>query len=101
MARRVTGRHVFRTIHLLVLAGHGPAPGHRRRAARRPGRARAVTVAGADGALLINAWREGLTFRLPGHGPWSVELDTADPRSRRVVADTVELVGRSLALLTR
>jgi isoamylase len=63
--------------------------------------ARAVTVAGADGALLINAWWEGLTFRLPGDGPWSVELDTADPGSRRVVADTVELVGRSLALLTR
>jgi isoamylase len=63
--------------------------------------ARAVTVAGADGALLVNAWWEGLTFRLPGDGPWSVELDTADPGSQRVVADTVELVGRSLALLTR
>jgi isoamylase len=63
--------------------------------------ARALTVAGADGALLINAWWEPLTLRLPGDGPWSVELDTADPGSRRVVADTVELVGRSLALLTR
>ncbi len=63
--------------------------------------ARAVTVAGADGALLVNAWWEPLTFRLPGDGPWSVELDTADPGPRRVVADTVELVGRSLALLTR
>jgi isoamylase len=62
--------------------------------------ARAVTVAGADGALLVNAWWEPLTF-LPGDGPWSVELDTAEPGSRRVAADTVELVGRSLALLTR
>ncbi len=62
--------------------------------------ARAVTVAVADGALLINAWWEPLTFRLPGDGPWSVELDTADPGSRRVVADTVELAGGSLALLS-
>ena len=61
--------------------------------------ARAVTVAVGDGALLVNAWWEPLTFRLPGDGPWSVELDTADPGSRRVVADTVELTGRSLALL--
>jgi hypothetical protein len=28
-----------------------------------------------------------------------VELDTADPGSRRVVADAVELAGRSLALV--
>ena len=62
--------------------------------------ARAVTVAVADGALLINAWWEPLTFRLPGDGPWSVEIDTADPGSRRIVADTVELAGRSLALLS-
>jgi hypothetical protein len=39
-------------------------------------------------------------FRLPGDGPWSVEIDTADPGSRRIVADTVELAGRSLALLS-
>ena len=61
--------------------------------------ARAVTVAVGDGALLVNAWWEPLTFRLPGDGPWSVELDTADPGTRRVVAGTVELTGRSLALL--
>jgi isoamylase len=61
--------------------------------------ARAVTVAVGDGALLVNAWWEPLTFRLPGDGPWSVELDTADPGSRRAVADTIELTGRSLALL--
>jgi pullulanase/glycogen debranching enzyme len=61
--------------------------------------ARAITVAVGDGALLVNAWWEPLTFRLPGDGPWSVEIDTADPGSRRVVADTVELTGRSLALL--
>jgi pullulanase/glycogen debranching enzyme len=61
--------------------------------------ARAVTVAVGDGALLVNGWWEPLTFRLPGDGPWSVELDTADPGSRRVVADALELTGRSLALL--
>jgi len=61
--------------------------------------ARAVTVAVADGALLVNAWWERLTFRLPGDGAWSVALDTADPCSRRVVEDTVELAGRSLALV--
>ena len=61
--------------------------------------ARAITVAIAEGALLVNAWWEPLTFRLPGDGPWTVELDTADPDSRRVVADTVELAGHSLALL--
>jgi isoamylase len=63
--------------------------------------ARAVTVAGADGAVLVNAWWEPLSFRLPGDGPWSVALDTAEPGARRVVGDTAELVGRSLALLTR
>jgi pullulanase/glycogen debranching enzyme len=69
--------------------------------------ARAVTVAVADGALLVNAWWEPLTFRLPREGRWSVELDTADPGSRpadpgsrRVVDDTVELAGRSLALVS-
>jgi isoamylase len=61
--------------------------------------ARAVTVAVGDGALLVNGWWEPLTFRLPGDGPWSVELDTADPGSRRVVADALELTGRSLALV--
>jgi pullulanase/glycogen debranching enzyme len=61
--------------------------------------ARAVTVAVGDGALLVNAWWEPLTFRLPADGPWSVELDTADPATRPVVADTVELTGRSLARL--
>jgi hypothetical protein len=30
---------------------------------------------------------------------WSVALDTADPCSRRVVADTVEFAGRSLAFV--
>jgi glycogen operon protein len=62
--------------------------------------ARAMTVAVADGALVVNAWWEPLEFRLPGDGPWTVELDTADPGSRRVVADTVELAGRSLVLLS-
>jgi isoamylase len=61
--------------------------------------ARAITVAVADGALLVNAWWEPLSFRLPREGRWSVELDTADPGSRRVVADAVELAGRSLALV--
>jgi hypothetical protein len=61
--------------------------------------ARAVTVAAGDGALLVNAWWEPLTFRLPAGGQWSVELDTADPGLRRVVTGTVELAGRSLALL--
>ena len=72
----------------------------RRRLERRRTLGRSPSRA-PDGALLVNAWWEPLTFRLPGDGPWSVELDTADPGSRRVVADTVELVGRSLALLTR
>ena len=62
--------------------------------------ARAVTVAVADGALLVNAWWEPLTFRLPREGRWSVELDTADPGFRRVIAGTVELAVRSLALVS-
>ena len=61
--------------------------------------ARAIAIAVADGALLVNAWRDPVDFRLPDDGRWTIELDTADPRSRRVVADTVELAGRSLALL--
>ena len=54
----------------------------------RPGRAgtvRAATLAEAP-----------LTFR---SRPWAAELDTAGPGSRRVVAGTVELAGRSLALV--
>jgi glycogen operon protein len=62
--------------------------------------ARAFTVAAANGALLVNAWWEPLTFRLPGEGRWTVEVDTADPRAPRAVADTIELAGRSLALLS-
>jgi hypothetical protein len=54
--------------------------------------ARAVMVAVGDGALIVNAWWEPLTFRLPAAGPWSVELDTADPGTRRAVADTLERV---------
>jgi glycogen operon protein len=60
--------------------------------------ARAFTAAVPDGALLVNAWWEPLTFRLPRDGAWSIALDTADPSSRRVVSDRVELAGRSLAL---
>jgi hypothetical protein len=44
--------------------------------------ARAVIVAVGDGALLGNAWWEPLAFRLPAAGPWSLELDTADPGTR-------------------
>jgi glycogen operon protein len=61
---------------------------------------RAVTVTTAAGALLLNAWWEPLRFRLPGDGRWTVEVDTADLRSPRVVANTIELAGRSLALLS-
>jgi isoamylase len=61
--------------------------------------ARAITVAVGDGALLVNAWWEPLTFRLPADGRWSVEIDTADSGGRRIVVDTVELAARSLTLL--
>jgi glycogen operon protein len=48
--------------------------------------ARTITVAVADGALVVSAWCEPLVFRLPHDGPWTVELDTPDPDCRRVAA---------------
>ncbi|MDX6410288.1 MAG: isoamylase [Gaiellaceae bacterium] len=60
--------------------------------------ARAVAVGGADGLLLVNAWWEPLSFRLPDDRTWAVELDTADPTIGRLASGTIELAGRSLAL---
>jgi isoamylase len=62
--------------------------------------ARAVTVATAGGALLVNAWWELLTFRLPGDGAWSVQLDTSDPTGGRRASGSLEVAGRSLVLLS-
>jgi isoamylase len=61
--------------------------------------ARAVAVGGANGLLLVNAWWEPLTFRLPGGG-WAVELDTADQAAGRRASGSVELAARSLVLLS-
>jgi glycogen operon protein len=61
---------------------------------------RAVAVATAGGALLVNAWWDSLTFRLPGDGAWAVEIDTADPAEGRTASGTIELAGRSLVLLS-
>ena len=60
--------------------------------------ARAVTVGGADGLLLVNAWWEPLSFRLPDDRTWAVELDTADPTIGRLASGTIELRGRSMVL---
>jgi pullulanase/glycogen debranching enzyme len=49
--------------------------------------------------LLVNAWWDPLTFRLPGDDGWSVELDTANATPGRRAAGTLELAGRSLVLL--
>jgi isoamylase len=60
--------------------------------------ARAVAVGGADGLLLVNAWWEPLSFRLPDGRTWAVELDTTDPTIGRLASGTIELAGRSLVL---
>jgi isoamylase len=60
--------------------------------------ARAVAAGGADGLLLVNAWWEPLSFRLPDDRTWAVELDTADPTIGRLASGTIELAGRSLVL---
>jgi isoamylase len=60
--------------------------------------ARAVAVGGTDGLLLVNAWWEPLSFRLPDQRTWAVELDTADPTVGRLASGTIELTGRSLVL---
>jgi glycogen operon protein len=62
--------------------------------------ARAITVATAGGALLVNAWWEPLTFRLPGEGAWAVEIDTADATAGRRASGSIELASRSLVLLS-
>jgi isoamylase len=60
--------------------------------------ARALSVALPAAMLLLNAWWEPLTFRLPG-GDWAVELDTADATAGRRASGAIELAGRSLVLL--
>jgi isoamylase len=60
--------------------------------------ARAAAVGGADGLLLVNAWWEPLSFRLPDDRTWAAELDTADPTIGRLASGTIELAGRSLVL---
>jgi isoamylase len=61
--------------------------------------ARAITVEAPGALLLVNAWWEPLTFRLPGDDGWAVELDTADAAPGRHASETIELAGRSLVLL--
>jgi glycogen operon protein len=60
--------------------------------------ARAVAVGRTDGLLLVNAWWEPLSFRLPEDRTWAVELDTADPTAGRLASGTIELAARSLVL---
>jgi pullulanase/glycogen debranching enzyme len=55
--------------------------------------ARAVTLAGSRGLMLINAWWEPLSFQLP-----SGEIDTAQPGDRRTVSGELELLGRALVI---
>jgi isoamylase len=62
--------------------------------------ARAIAVVLARAVLLVNAWWDPLTFRLPGDGAWDVVLDTADGAGGRQASGSLELAGRSLALLT-
>jgi len=61
--------------------------------------ARAVAVGTRGGRLLVNAWWNPLTFRLPGDQRWTVEIDTADGTAGRAVSAGIELAGRSLVLL--
>jgi hypothetical protein len=56
-------------------------------------------VAPAGGALLVNAWWDALTVRLPGDGPWAVKID-ADPADGRIASGGIELAGASLVLLS-
>ena len=62
--------------------------------------ARAVAVGTANGLLLINAWWEPLTFRLPADAEWTVELDTADAAGGRRAMGTLALAARSLVALS-
>jgi isoamylase len=65
--------------------------------------ARAVAVGSADGLLLINAWWEPLTFRLPDDAEWTVELDTADTADAadgRRASGALALAARSLVALS-
>ena len=62
--------------------------------------ARAVAVGTANGLLLINAWWEPLTFRLPDDAEWTVELDTADAAGGRRATGTLALAARSLVALS-
>jgi isoamylase len=66
----------------------------------RDANARAVAVGSSGGLLLVNAWWEPLTFRLPGDHGWTVEIDTADGTVGRAVSASIDLAGRSLALLS-
>jgi isoamylase len=61
--------------------------------------ARAIGVALPAVLLLVNAWWEPLTFRLPGDDGWAVEIDTADASGGRRASGSIELAGRSLVLL--
>jgi isoamylase len=61
--------------------------------------ARAVAAVGSGGALLVNAWWEPLTFNLPDDRTWSVEVDTGGTSEGRTASRTIELSGRSLAVL--
>jgi glycogen operon protein len=60
--------------------------------------ARAVALGAADGLVLVNAWWEPLSFRLPDDRTWAVDLDTADPTVGRLASGTIELAGRSMML---
>jgi isoamylase len=61
--------------------------------------ARAVALAVPGARLLVNAWWQPLTFRLPGDDGWSVRIDTADATRGRRASGAIELAGRSLVLL--
>jgi glycogen operon protein len=62
--------------------------------------ARAVAVGTSNGLLLINAWWEPLTFRLPADAEWMAELDTAGANGGRRLSGTVVLAARSLLALS-
>jgi isoamylase len=62
--------------------------------------ARAIALALPNAILLLNAWWEPLTFDLRDGRSWRVAIDTATGNGGAVASGTIELAGRSLALLT-
>jgi isoamylase len=63
--------------------------------------ARGLAALGPQGMLIVNAWWEPRSFKLPGEGAWAVEVDTASAANGRTASGTIDLEGRSLVVLGR